>query len=257
MTSLRTNTNASAAMAAALRKTISPSDIIRNPACKVFSVMESRFITGTSAVSAVSNLAASGGSFVQATGAAQPALVSDTALGQDTLELGAARDRHMAFDGSVNFNATWSMLAVFNATSFPGTSNNILGDETSTAANRASLQVNSSGQCRVLVGGTGVNGGAVVAGNWYAAICSYVTGTNALAIQMPGRSKVTGTAAAAPTGTINLRLGDSVTTFGFNGRIDMAAFFDVDLFDAGQADLLADCFAMLQYRYGPTVNGQT
>jgi hypothetical protein len=239
-----------------LNRTVSPSDIARNPACKVLSVMEGRFITGTTNVSAVTNLASLGGSFVQASGAEQPELVSDSDLGQDTLQLGAGRDKHMAFNGSVNFNATWSMLAVFNATAFPGTSNNILGDETSTAANRASLQVNSSGQCRILVGGTGVNGGAVVAGDWYAAICSYVTGTNALSIQMPGRSKVTGTAAVAPTGTINLRLGDSVSTFGFNGRIDMAAFFDVDLFNAGQADLLDDCFAMLQSRYGPILNGQ-
>lgn len=253
MTTIKTSTNATAIMQAVLPRSKTPLDIARESSCILFSVMEPRFLTGTSLVSQITNLANLDAPFTQATPANQATLVSSSLLGRQTLEFNTDKLRHYDFPLAVDNDSAFSMMVVFQPNNFT-TNSCLIGNESAVAANRCSMVAQSNGTLRAYVGDAFASVSGVTENNWYAGLMSF-DGTDTITAQLLGWTAATATNSVTVTST-DLYLSDESGSFGADDvQIDMAARFNVDIFDAAQADLLADIKLMLAQYYGPAVQG--
>lgn len=255
MATLRASTPATAAMKAVLPRFITPAEIARDPSCAAFALMEPRFVTGTTAVSQVANLARPDEPFTQATAANQPAMVTDAGLGRSTLAFGADRIDTLTKAGNVSYSGPWSFLAVATVNNATSVLMHIIGDYASALAGQASIQMNTNGQFRFKVAEASIGLGVGAVNTRYAMIGTY---NGAGAIKAKRLDTATATTATAvttvPTAT-SLRLGIAAAGWGLHGTIDMAAMFNVDILDAPQSDLLSRVEAMLKQYYGAAVAG--
>lgn len=252
MTTIVSTTNATAVMKALLGRDVSPLDIALRPECTVMSVMRPELMVGSASVGRIANLADPDSAFVQANALAQGAAVSDTGFGRDTLGFDGDFLRHYVLDAPVAVSGAFSLLSVFQIGT-AGQIHNILGDESSITSDRYGINVWSNNTVRARVGDGFAQSGAISLNTWHAAIMSY-DGTNTVKLEVLGAGSSTGAVTSEANNT-TLRLGDQTPAFGLHGRVDMAAMFNVDMFDPSQAAVLADVKTMLRQFYGSLVSG--
>lgn len=249
--SISTGTNATSRMKSILPRVVTPWDIADNANCKIMNIATPKLVTGTTAVTELANLANPSDRMRQTASINQGAMIADADLGRDTLAFNADRIRSYEATDPFDYTTPFSLMTVFKS-DLLAAQQNLIGEESGVTSERVGLRITTNNRVRFRIGTVNLQSSvAASTTDWNIAIASY-DGTGDIHLKVIGTDLLASSITVEPVQT-SLRIGDNLAGYGFSGRMDMAAAFDVDLFGASGSDLLADIYEMLRQFYGDTI----